>query len=253
MGKDILNYFLKKYHTEINNVVQVGAHFGQELKYFKQYNFKNIYLFEPNKHAVEILKSNTINSKNIKIFQLALGNENNIRLMNYSNENYGQSSSLLEPELHKKVQPSISFKDKFEVNVKKFKDLGINNIDFLIMDVQGFELEVLKGFENKLDDVKFIFTEVNRDYLYKNNVLVRDLDSYLLGKGFIRILTSWRTADMPWGDALYVRKSRIGFVKSNLSLIKNLLITNSTYFKIYGLIDPRLIKKRIKKILKRES
>ena len=46
------------------------------------------------------------------------------------------------------------------------------------MDVQGFELEVLKGFGNELNLVKFIFTEVNRDYLYENNVLIYDLDRF---------------------------------------------------------------------------
>jgi len=251
MSEDKLNYFLKKYNKEINNLVQVGAHFGQEIKYFEQYNFENIYLFEPNQQAVQVLESKVINLKNIKIFPYALGNVNEVGSMYYSIENDGQSSSLLEPELHKIIQPSINFNEKVLIDIKKFNDLGINNIDFLIMDVQGFELEVIKGFEKKLDDLKFIYTEVNRDNLYKENVLVRDLDSYLLAKGFIRIWTSWRTADMPWGDALYIKRSRIGFVKSNLLLIKNLLLTNSAYFFIYGLLDIRLLKKRLKKLLKR--
>ena len=89
--------------------------------------------------------------------------------MFYSHQNDGQSSSLLKPDLHIKVQPQIEFKEKIKVTVKRFEDLNINDADFLIMDVQGFELEVLKGFGKKLKDVQFIYT-VNRDYLYENNL-----------------------------------------------------------------------------------
>ena len=92
------------------------------------------------------------------------------------------------------------------VTVRRFEDLEIDNTDFLIMDVQGFELEVLKGFGRKLESLQFIFTEVNRDALYKDNVLIGDLDTFLKLNNFIRVWTSWRTADMPWGDAFYIKE-----------------------------------------------
>ena len=47
------------------------------------------------------------------------------------------------------------------------------------MDVQGYELEVLKGFGNYIKSVEYIFTEVNRDYLYEENVLINELDEFL--------------------------------------------------------------------------
>ena len=55
--------------------------------------------------------------------------------MFYSHQNDGQSSSLLKPDLHIKVQPQIEFKEN-KANAKRFEDLNINDADFLIMDVQ---------------------------------------------------------------------------------------------------------------------
>jgi FkbM family methyltransferase len=244
-----LNYFFNKYYQEIKNVAQVGAHFGQEIEIFDKYNINQIFLFEPNQNAVEVLKNKTKNLPKIKIFPFALGNENSLSKMYHSSGNEGQSSSLLEPKVHKKVQPEIEFKEKVTIEVKRFEDLKINDIDFLIMDVQGFELEVLKGFGKKLNQVQFIFTEINRDELYKDNVLVKDLDYFLKNKGFIRTWTSWRTADMPWGDAFYLRISRLGKFKKSLIMIKNLLTINKVYFFLYFIFDFRLLKKRIRTLI----
>ncbi len=243
-----LNYFFNKYNQEIKNVAQVGAHFGQEIEIFNKHNINQIFLFEPNQNAIEVLKNKTKNLPKIKIFPFALGNENSLIKMFHSSGNEGQSSSLLEPKLHKKVQPEIEFKEKVTIDVKRFEDLKINHIDFLIMDVQGFELEVLKGFGKKLNQVQFIFTEINRDELYKDNVLVKELDYFLKNKGFIRTWTSWRTADMPWGDAFYLRTSRLGKFREYYILIKNFLTTNKIFFFLYLILDFRLIKKRIKKL-----
>ena len=249
MSDQKLNYFINKYKKEIKILAQVGAHFGQEIRIFQKYNFDKIILFEPNTEAVEVLIDKSKDFKNIQIYPFALGNTNKKNDMYYSSENKGQSSSFLAPEIHKKVQPNIKFQEKRLVEIKKFEDLNISRVDFLIMDVQGFELEVLKGFGKKINELKFLFTEVNRDNLYSNNVLIWDLDKYLYINGFIRIWTSWRTADMPWGDAFYLKTSSISKYERKYFLLKNLLLTSNLFFNLYKVLDFRIYKKRLKKFL----
>ena len=54
-----LNYFISKYKDSISKLVQVGAHFGQEIDIFEQYEIDKIYLFEPLQEAhVELEKKN---------------------------------------------------------------------------------------------------------------------------------------------------------------------------------------------------
>ena len=59
------------------------------------------------------------------------------------------------------------------------------------MDVQGFELEVLKGGENCIKNIDYIMTEVNRDEVYKDYAKVEKSNQFLDVYGFIRVETSW--------------------------------------------------------------
>jgi hypothetical protein len=79
------------------------------------------------------------------------------------------------------------------------------NFDFLTLDIQGAELEALKGMGRLISKVRWIFTEVNRREMYSGIPLVSDLDTFLSERGFSRVVTLWNPAG--WGDALYVRTS----------------------------------------------
>ena len=73
------------------------------------------------------------------------------------------------------------------------------------MDVQGYELEVLKGAKKTLESVDYVYCEVNRDEVYENNAYVEELDEFLKEYNMIRVMTSWE--GQIWGDALYVREN----------------------------------------------
>jgi hypothetical protein len=71
------------------------------------------------------------------------------------------------------------------------------------LDVQGYELEVFKGAVDTLNSIDIVYTEVNFEDLYKDCCLVEDLDGFLLGFGFRRVLTDARYGT--FGDALYLK------------------------------------------------
>ena len=77
--------------------------------------------------------------------------------------------------------------------------------NFLNLDIQGAELKALKGMEEYLDKVDYIYTEVNEDYVYKGCALVSELDEFLGKYGFTRVETSW-AGNCKWGDAFYIKK-----------------------------------------------
>ena len=78
-------------------------------------------------------------------------------------------------------------------------------VDFLAIDVQGFELEVLKGAAKVLGNVNNLIVEVNRTEQYKNCALINDLDTFLKPFNLSRIETEWYNNTEDWGDALYRR------------------------------------------------
>jgi hypothetical protein len=77
--------------------------------------------------------------------------------------------------------------------------------NFLNLDIQGAELKALKGMEDYLNKVDYIYTEVNKDYVYKNCALVEELDEYLKKFNLFRVETYW-CENLQWGDAFYIRK-----------------------------------------------
>lgn len=127
--------------------------------------------------------------------------------------NNGQSSSILELGIHKHHHPQVWYTNTYSVQTEplypiitsfKYADIPFN---FLNLDIQGVELKALKGMDEYLrrnDTVKYIYTEVNCDYVYENCSLVGEIDEYLGNYGFKRVETSW-CCDYKWGDAFYVR------------------------------------------------
>jgi hypothetical protein len=61
----------------------------------------------------------------------------------------------------------------------------IERIDFLKMDVQGAELDVIRGAERLLDSTSVIQLEVEFVPMYKDQPLFGDLDRELRNRGFI--------------------------------------------------------------------
>ena len=58
-------------------------------------------------------------------------------------------------------------------------NIDITKYPNLIIDTQGSELEVLKSFDDKLNSVHFIKTEVSLVLYYHGGVLFPELNNYL--------------------------------------------------------------------------
>ena len=82
-------------------------------------------------------------------------------------------------------------------------NINVNDYDFLNIDIQGAELLALKGFGDLLNNIKYIYTEINTNTLYKDCALVSEIDEYLFKYGFKRVETLM--TEFEWGDALYIK------------------------------------------------
>lgn len=199
-----LNELILKYHLKIKGVIHIGAHHGQEHNLYKEHNINKIVYFEPLKSNFDVLQK-TVGSDAI-LYNLALGNDNKEIEMFVESANMGQSSSILEPDLHIKQYPHITFNNKEVVEMKKLDDidLDINNYNFINIDVQGYELEVFKGAINTLRNVDYIISEINRDELYKECARIEDLQSFLKDFGFELVESNWVGGS--WGDGFFIKK-----------------------------------------------
>jgi FkbM family methyltransferase len=200
----------------IKGIIHVGAHYGEEFKEYLKNNIKIIHGFEPVKKNYEILVENVKKLKGkIKIYPLALGNKNQSKKKIYlSNNNEAQSSSFLKPLLHLDQHPEITFDLSEIVKLKKLDDFKIKDSNYMSIDVQGFELEVLKGAKKTLRKIDYIYCEVNTAETYKKNPFIKDIDNYLKKYNFLRVETFFSDykkffflpkKKLTWGDALYIK------------------------------------------------
>jgi FkbM family methyltransferase len=60
-----------------------------------------------------------------------------------------------------------------------------NNIDFIKLDTQGYELQILKGASKVLQSVQMVLMEVSLLGIYKDAPLAQDVIAYMKSKGFV--------------------------------------------------------------------
>ena len=173
--KRIINY-LKK--LNLKYFIDVGTHKGEFLSYILNLNYKKIYCFEPQKKIFKMLYKNFKNKKNIQLFNLGLAHKNS-KITFYENKLTSTSTfSISKNTLFSKIKNLIlnsknTYIDQYPINVRKLDDIFINkkifNL-FLKIDVEGFELNVLKGAKKILSKkVKFILIERHFFQSYKGN------------------------------------------------------------------------------------
>lgn len=213
-----------KYNINITGIIHVGAHYGEELNDYVNSGVNKILLFEPIQDNYNILseKIKTIPAS-IELHQVALGSEEKNSIM-YVSDNEKQSSSILKPKVHLTHHPDVYFPDLEEVKVDLMDNYNTSSYNFICMDVQGYELEVLKGAEETLNHIDYVYCEVNRDELYEGNAYVEEIDLYLFQYGFERVETDWGGG--LWGDAFYIKKIKI----SDSCQISNLESIYKEYF-----------------------
>lgn len=176
-------------------ILDVGAHKGETIEDVKAIFKKNIeiYSFEPTRSLYLALQEKYRNDNNIHIYNLALGKDNSNKILYKSD--FSPTNSLNKPNISEYKKYGFAVADKLqnqqeeEISVMKLYDWieenRIESIDILKIDTQGYELNVLKGLENKIDIVSLIITELQFRDFYFNSDKFYMIFEYLYSKGFI--------------------------------------------------------------------
>lgn len=197
----------EKYNNSPKGIIQAGSHHAEEYKIYLKYLDHNILLFEPQPEAfltsVEVARKATVAN-------LALGSFNGLVDL-FIPSSHNASASVLVPRLHLLQYPQYVFDSSIRVHQVRLDDFMEechlhSRYDTLILDVQGYELEVIKGAVKTMADINFVFTEVNREELYFGCVLFDDLEQFMYALGFQLLEIEWFGGT--WGNAIYGRNRR---------------------------------------------
>lgn len=193
-------------------IIDGGAHHGHIIqKFLSSYNNPVIYAFEPFPDSADLLKSRFLNDPHIRIFEKALG-ASDCRVA-FNEIRNTVSSSILSPaellyQYHGSRMDILKTIEVEQIRLDHVAELKDREIDIVKLDLQGYELEALKGMQGILKKIKTITLEVEFMTLYKNQALFSDIDFFLRQNNFqlFNLYELWTQKDgqLTAGDALYL-------------------------------------------------
>ena len=188
-----------------NQIIDVGAYEGEWTKVVSQlFPEANILMCEAMPSKEEKLKP-LINSRiNYEIGVLGAEDGKEVYFTELET-----ASSVLEEEAttHKRVARKTS-----SLNTVLAKR-NIAKVDLIKLDVQGYELEVLSGFEKYISSTDVILTEASLLDIHKGVPLVRDVINFMGDKGFVLYDICSVSTRRPLDNALW--QTDLLFVKHN--------------------------------------
>ena len=217
--------FLKKRNLKnINIFFDIGAHEGESIEVFsKNLNIKKIYSFEPSPINFFKLK-NKVNffSKKFKGLEIYLENvgvgeeEKKIYLKQLNESSSSTINQINKNSKYFKKKKFFLTKLKAE-NFYKNIDIqiirldnylnnkGIEYINFMKIDTEGYELNVLKGLGTKIRSVQYIMFEHHYDDMVIKKYKFSDINELLVKNNFIKIFK----AKMPFRKTFeYIYENR---------------------------------------------
>lgn len=205
----------------VSGIIHVGANDGEERFQYAHYNL-NVVWIEPIPEVFARLETNLEDFPRQQAYQYLVTDQDQREYRFHIANNNGQSSSILDFELHKDIWAEIHFEKSISLKSIKLSSLieaeniEIEKYDALVMDTQGTELLVLKGAESLLSRFRYIKTEAADFEVYKNCCQVKDLEDFLGKHGFKELIRK-KFASRANGGNCY----DIVYKKSNWRRIKN--------------------------------
>lgn len=160
-------------------IIEFGAYDGADTKTMlellgnKKYTY---HLFEPNRKLIHELCRNLADYRyKIHIFNVAIGSSiGEVEFFISSGENFA-SSSIREPHLIYESYPAMKFeKDSCRITTLDYHIDNMNMqdeiIDFIWADIQGAEIDLIKGGEETFKKVRYFYTEYSDIEFYKGEI-----------------------------------------------------------------------------------
>ena len=158
---------------QFNLIVDIGAWCGTWAIAMQKYA-KNMHCYEPNKLHFDCLSRNLAPYDHVKLYNQAIGSEDGF--VKLSQETATQNTRVLY--------------EAGDTMISKLDSLDTKGIDMIKIDVEGLEMEVLKGASEKLQNVQYLMIELNNNSKRygSSNELIKN---YLKSLGFKVLIKLW--------------------------------------------------------------
>lgn len=233
-------------------IVDIGASGGIDTRWKNLTSYFKCILFEPDPREYSILTENS--DSNLIVLNSALSDSN--KTVEFHLCQKQEVSSIFPPnfDLLNKFPDSERF--KVQKNIRLNTDtlnnqlikVGVNEVDFIKIDTQGYELPILQGSYDYLDSVIGLEIEVEFVEMYKGQPLFDEVDGFVKSKNFSLVdlkryfwkrkgtgNTTNKKGQLIFGDALYFKTPEQILKISNINQEK--IIRSIYIYLAYGYVD----------------
>jgi FkbM family methyltransferase len=169
-------------------ILEIGCNDGSDtLKFLQAMPKAKLFCFEPDPRAIARFKT-TLGPKlpAVQLFEIALSERTGQIDFHMSDgmtaeypQGYDRSGSIRRPAEHLERHPWVTFERTIKVNTCRLDDWAdennVSHVDFIWMDVQGAEGDVIIGAPHTLQATRFLYTEYNDRELYEGQLPLKAL------------------------------------------------------------------------------
>jgi len=186
------------------NVLHIGAHSGQEAEFYENCRAQVLWL-EANPEQMPELVKNISRFPKQTAKNFLLGDKQEHAVPFFVSENQGASSSIFELT-DSALTTAPKLVRQLNLDMYRLEDLfssrELGTFRHWVLDVQGAELQVLKGAGNLLKCAQSILIEAKRESEYKGGVSWNELQDFLHENGFQNL---WEPIDNEEDNILFIR------------------------------------------------
>lgn len=199
----------KLYGPGLKTIFEVGAHIGTDTAHLAKIPGSTVHAFEPDPRNELPALANVVRNR------VAVGAADGEAEFTPSAKrgawDWTCSGSLRKPKEHLKSWPDVTFGEPIKVQVVTLDSYcrkhGVGVVDFVWADVQGAEVDMIKGGAETLKRTRYLYTEFSWKELYEGQVNLEGILA-LLGPAWRLVQTFPTTED--YADALLENTEMLG-------------------------------------------
>lgn len=157
-------------NKKFNHILDIGAWVGTWSLAMNKFCGR-VVAFEPDNVHYACLVKNV--PDNVETHQLAIGSEK--KMISLSNDDFTQSKRVI---------------GEGSIPMITIDSLEVDDVDVIKIDVEGYEMEVLKGAEDTLQNVQYVMIELNNN-TKKYGSSNGKIEQYLKSLGFKSLIKQW--------------------------------------------------------------
>ena len=177
-----------------NGILHIGANGGQESDMYYNNGNPKVVFIEASPFVMPTLINRIEKYENQKAIQALVTDRDGVEYdFLCDKNNAGQSSSLFDFQLHKKMFPKVVMGETIKLigktlpTVLKENNVNVEEYKHINMDVEGAELLVLKGAVNILNNFETIILEASDFEARKGQPFLKDIEEFMSAHNFVKI------------------------------------------------------------------